>query len=67
MRGRAIRCWRQKTIQEIITEIRSPLVITLAAGVKGIGCRGAGKVRNVWLSANWGRRVRVGATQSWAG
>lgn len=40
----------------------------MAAGVKGIGCRGAGKVRNVWLSANWGRRVRVvGATQSWAG
>lgn len=42
-------------------------MIILADRVKGIGCRGARRVRSIWLSANWGRRVEIGAMLSWAG
>lgn len=42
-------------------------MIPLADRVKGIGCRGARRVRSSWLSASGGRRVEVGAMLSWAG
>lgn len=57
-------CWRQKAFPEIITEIRSPLAITRADGVKGTGCRGAGGLRSSWVPAGWGSTGEIGTLLS---